>query len=50
MVDHLCPPPSEASRLIGNLCRQHGIVEQTFYAWKKKYKHLGVSELAAFGN
>ncbi len=27
------------------LCRQLGIAEQTFYAWKKKYAHLGVSEL-----
>src|SRR5918998_6616494 len=30
---------------VGDLCRQLGIVEQTFYAWKKKYAHLGVSEL-----
>ena len=30
---------------ISDLCRQLGIAEQTFYAWKKKYAHLGVSEL-----
>jgi putative transposase len=30
---------------VGDLCRQLGIAEQTFYAWKKKYVHLGVSEL-----
>ena len=30
---------------IGDVCRQLGIAEQTFYAWKKKYAHLGVSEL-----
>ncbi len=22
---------------IGDLCRQYGIAEQTFYAWSKKY-------------
>ena len=30
---------------IGDLCRQLGVSEATFYAWKKKYAHLGVSEL-----
>ena len=30
---------------ISDLCRQLGIAEQTFYAWKKKYAHLGVREL-----
>ena len=30
---------------IGDLCRQLGVAEPTFYAWKKKYAHLGVSEL-----
>ena len=29
----------------GDLCRQLGVSEATFYAWKKKYAHLGVSEL-----
>ena len=36
---------AEAGTPIGDLCRQLGIAEQTFYAWKKKYAHLGVSEL-----
>ena len=27
------------------MCRQLGLSEATFYAWKKKYAHLGVSEL-----
>jgi putative transposase len=31
-------PPKE-------LCRKLGISEQTFYAWKKKYGGMGVSEL-----
>ncbi|MBI4002552.1 MAG: transposase [Nitrospira defluvii] len=33
---------------ISDLCRQLGIAEQTFYAWKKKYAHLGVSERYTF--
>lgn len=36
---------AESGTPIGDLCRQYGIVEQTFYAWKKKYAHLGVTEL-----
>ena len=36
---------AESGTPIGGLCRQYGIAEQTFYAWKKKYAHLGVSEL-----
>ena len=36
---------AESGTPSGDLCRQYGIAEQTFYAWKKKYAHLGVSEL-----
>jgi putative transposase len=36
---------AESGTPIGDLCRQYGGAEQTFYAWKKKYAHLGVSEL-----
>ncbi len=28
-----------------DVCRQVGISEQTFYAWKRKYARLGLSEL-----
>ena len=28
-----------------DVCRQLGVSEATFYIWKKKYGHLGVSEL-----
>ena len=28
-----------------DVCRQLGISEATFYQWKKKFAHLGVSEL-----
>jgi putative transposase len=36
---------TEASTPVGDLCRQLGVSDATFYAWKKKYAHLGVSEL-----
>ena len=36
---------AEASTPVGDLCRQLGVSDATFYAWKKKYAHLGVSEL-----
>ncbi len=35
----------EAGTAAGEICRQLGVSEATFYAWKKKYAHLGVSEL-----
>ena len=35
---------AEAGTPIGDLCRQLGVSDATFYAWKKKYAHLGVSE------
>ena len=28
-----------------DVCRQLGVSKATFYIWKKKYAHLGVSEL-----
>ena len=31
-------PPADA-------CRQMGVSEATFYIWKKRYAHLGVTEL-----
>jgi putative transposase len=34
----------EAGAAVGELCRQHGISEQTFYRWKQKYSGLEVSE------
>ena len=36
---------SEAGIETGELCRKHGISQQTFYLWKKKYAGLGLSEL-----
>lgn len=36
---------AEAGTPVGDLCRQLGVSDATFYAWKKTYAHLGVSEL-----
>ncbi len=36
---------AESGTPVGDLCRQLGVSEATFYAWKKQYAHLGVSEL-----
>ncbi len=35
---------SEAGARTGDLCRQLGISEQTFYRWKSKYGGLEISE------
>ena len=36
---------AESGTPVGDVCRQIGVSEATFYTWKKKYAHLGVSEL-----
>ena len=36
---------TESGTAVADVCRQIGISEATFYVWKKKYAHLGVSEL-----
>src|SRR4026208_1963640 len=35
----------EAGRKVADLCRAHGITEQTYYRWKAKYGGLERSEL-----
>ncbi len=35
----------EAGTAVADICRQLGVSEATFYVWKKKYAHMGVSEL-----
>ena len=35
----------EAGRPPADVCRQLGVSDATFYIWKKKYAHLGVTEL-----
>lgn len=36
---------AENGTRIGDLCRHLGVSEGPFYTWKKRYAHLGVSEL-----
>jgi putative transposase len=36
---------AEAGDTVVEICREHGISQQTFYLWKKKYAGLGLSEL-----
>lgn len=35
----------EAGKKVADVCREIGISEATFYAWKKRFGGLGVSEL-----
>jgi putative transposase len=35
----------EAGSTAIEVCREHGISEQTFYRWKKKYGGMGIAEL-----
>jgi len=36
---------AESGTPVGDVCRQLGVSEATFYAWKKKYGHLGATEV-----
>ena len=36
---------AEAGGTVVEICRKHGISQQSFYLWKKKYAGLGLSEL-----
>ena len=44
-TDCVRDPTGRSRHPVGDLCRQLGVSDATFYAWKKKYAHLGVSEL-----
>jgi putative transposase len=39
---------AEAGAKTPDLCRRHGITQQTFYRWKSKYGGLEVSEMRRF--
>jgi putative transposase len=36
---------AESGIPVPEICRKMGIVEQTFYRWKKKYAGMGVAEV-----
>ena len=36
---------AESGDTVVEICRKHGIRQQTFYLWKKKYAGLGLREL-----
>jgi putative transposase len=36
---------AESGTPVKDVCRQLGVSEATFYMWRKRYAHLGVSEL-----
>ncbi len=36
---------AEAGTKVGEICREHGIGDATFYIWKKQYAGLGLNEL-----
>jgi putative transposase len=35
----------EGGKKVGDVCREMGVSQQTFYAWKRRYTGVGVSEL-----
>lgn len=35
---------SDAGKKTGDICRRHGISEQTFYRWKAKYGEMEISD------
>ena len=36
---------AESGDTVVEVCRKHGVSQQTFYLWKKRYAGLGLSEL-----
>ncbi len=36
---------AESGERVVEVCRKHGISQQSFYLWKKKYAGLGLNEL-----
>ena len=36
---------AESGTSVPEICRKMGIVEQTFYRWKKKYVGMGVADI-----
>ena len=38
----------KGSRTVLDLCRQHGVTEQTFYRWRRRYGGMQVPEVQQF--
>jgi putative transposase len=38
-------PEGEAGRKVADLCRTHGITEQTYYRWKAQFGGMELSEM-----
>ncbi len=36
---------ADSGDTVVEICRKHGVSQQTFYLWKKKYAGLGLNEL-----
>jgi len=36
---------AESGTAVADVCRKLGVREATFYVWKKKFAHLGLSEM-----
>lgn len=36
---------AESGETVVEVCRKHGISQQSFYSWKKKHSGLGLSEV-----
>jgi len=36
----------QAGKEANDICREHGISENTFYIWKRKYENMSVSEVS----
>jgi putative transposase len=41
---------AESGETVVEVCRKHGISQQSFYLWKKKYAGLGLKSCANCGN
>jgi putative transposase len=35
---------AEAGRVVKDLCRDHGISQETFYRWRRKFAGMGISD------
>ena len=34
-----------AGQTVAQVCKQHGIAEQTWYRWKKKFGHMDIADV-----